>query len=78
VELKYCKNKYGQDCIGEVNGKNQLNGKGIQFNEKDEWILIGYFKNGSFNTPGNFVFIYYGGEDAGILMKGKSFWGTSG
>ena len=20
VELKYCKNKYGQDCIGEING----------------------------------------------------------
>jgi len=29
VELKYFKNKYGQDCIGEVNGKNQLHGKGI-------------------------------------------------
>ena len=29
VDLKYCKNKYGQDCIGEVNGKNHLNGKGI-------------------------------------------------
>ena len=29
VELKYCKNKYGQDCIGEVNGLNILNGRGI-------------------------------------------------
>lgn len=28
VDLKYCKNKYGK-CIGEVNDKNQLNGRGI-------------------------------------------------
>ncbi len=56
--LRWYSDNYG-DRFGELNGNNDLHGRGIRIWYDYNWI--GYYKNGDYAT-GNFIHIYSFGE----------------
>ncbi len=59
--LKYFKDQYDNDCIGEMNANNKLHGRGIRI-WGDGGIHIGYWNDGD-RAPGNYIKIYWDGKN---------------
>ena len=58
--IKYFKDEYRNQRIGELNSDNKLHGRGINIDTNGN-IYIGYWNNGVWRAPGNFIRIFEGG-----------------